>query len=325
MPGNDENITELADAATRRRNRILAEYHRYRTESFLSSPEKPVYGAMVPPPLDPHHTIWIALLSDHYPWMLDYSRDFGRKVVNLVSAGKLDPSAVRKLRRQFEEFHAAVEAAAESVENWLPAADSSGQTAPAEVHLIADHAKHVYAIGSRDIADLQYKLQRLAYAGRIDIEAHNELQWELAHDGEELYLSTISLLHDEETWDGDWNGWDNTYSDGRQVMTRVLITDWHELVHEVLLNPTIEVAGDGPINEHQEGVVCHIAPPVNPEPQCGFFHVPIEISLADLARRPWVNARWDAKIVAAQRKADAEEAARRLRQHELDQKWDSGK
>ena len=165
---------------------------------------------------------------------------------------------------------------------------------------------------------MQYRLEQLAYAGRIDIEAHNELQDHLCYGiGEPIYLMMTSNLHDDALWDGGWDWDENTYSDGRQVMIRAQVTDWRELFDEVPWNPAIKVYGDGVIIEHPAGVVCLIAPPdPGPEHECG--HPVIEISLADLMRQPWINTRWDATTVAEWDQAQGEEKVRRHAQWEAE-------
>ena len=117
------------------------------------------------------------------------------------------------------------------------------------MHRIADHAKYVYAVGARGAVALQQKLALLADTGKIDIEAHNKLQHHACYQmGEEVYSSTTSSLHDQNIWDGGWDWDDNTYSDGRQVMTQVRIKGWLELEREwtlTLRNKDIVIYGDG--------------------------------------------------------------------------------
>lgn len=262
------------------------------------------YGRQIPPPLNPCHSDWIAPLLDGYNGLTGLVQQFSQRASGLAIANKLDYTVTKQLLDHFDEFLGAIRAAADLTKKCSPASDLDEVTISPEVYQIADHAKYVYAIGSRDVAWMQYRLQQLAYTGRIDIEAHNELQHELCYGiGEPIYSMTTSNLHDDARWDGCWDWDDNTYSDGRQVMIRAHFTDWRELFDEVPWNPAITVYGDGVINEHQEGVVCLIVPP-EPRPEHEFWHPVIEISFADLRRQPWTNDRWDANTAAEWNQAE---------------------
>ena len=233
----DDNMTELADATTRRRNEDVAKLRQRRKEIGLLM-TAPYYGRQIPPPLNPCYPGWIALLTDGYKGLTDLIHQFRQRDLGLASANKLDYTVSKELMDHFDEFRGAIRAAAEVTEKWTPAADSDDDTIRPEVYRIADHGKYVYAIGSRDISWMQHRLKQLAYAGRIDIEAHNELQHDLCYDiGEPIYSMTTSNLHDDALWDGGWDWDENRYSDGRQVMIRTQITDWRELFDEVPMEP----------------------------------------------------------------------------------------
>lgn len=307
---DDDNITELAEATTRRRNKDVAKLRQRRNEIGLLT-TAPYYGRQIPPPLNPCYPGWITLLIDGYTGLTELTHQFRMQIMGLASARKLDHTVTRELMDHFDELRGAVKAAAEVTEKWSPASNPDDGTIPPEVHQIADHAKYVYAVGSRDISWMQHRLRQLAYASRIDIEAHNELQRDLCYDmGDPIYWMTTSNLHDEETWDGGWDWDENTYSDGRQVMIRAQIPDWQQLFDEVPINYAIKVYGDGVINDHPAGTVCQIAPPVpQRKDDCG--HPDIQISLADLMRQPSINIRWDAEKAAVWRQQEAEEEARR--------------
>ena len=300
---SDENIIELANAQTRRRNAAIAKFNKRRRDFGLKMTAP---GRQIPPPLNPCYPGWIALMTDGYKELSDQATRFNQKILKLVSARKLDPTAGPELLRHFDEFRRVITDAAAVIDNWSPA-ESSDDTIPPEVHRIADHAKYAYAIGSRDIAWMQYRLEQLAYAGRIDIEAHNTLQQDVCYAmGEPTYLATTSKLHDNAIWDGGWDWDDNTYSDGRQVMIRVRITNWRKLFDEVECNPAIERYAEGVINDHPEGVVCLITPP-DPGPVREYGHPVIEISLTDLMHQPWMNTRWNANTAAEQVRREEEQ------------------
>ena len=203
----------------------------------------------------------------------------------MVEAGKLDPAEKDGLQAHYTEFRAAIDAGAAVIEAWKPGADANEITP--QVHRIADHVKHVYAVGSRDISALQYRLEKLAYAGKIDIEAHNDLQHDVCYDmGEGVYYCTIQNLHDDELGDAaeDWG--DNTYSGGRTIMS---LTGWEALCDSVPHNDAIEVYGDGVIGDFPEGMVCQITPVEDPRNR-GYWHPAIEIDLTDLYQRsPWIS------------------------------------
>ena len=75
----------------------------------------------------------------------------------LCRAGKLDPAEKTALQEHYRPFQDAIEAAS-VVTVCCNATGPDAQEITKEVHLIADHAKHVYAVGTRDIAALQYRL-----------------------------------------------------------------------------------------------------------------------------------------------------------------------
>jgi hypothetical protein len=310
MTDSDENITELADAQTRRRNAAIAKFNKRRHDIGLQM-TAPYYGRQIPPPLNPCYPGWVALLTDGYKELSDQVARFNQTILRLVSARKLDPTAGQELRRHFDEFRRVIADAAVVIDDWSPTEDPE-DTIPPEVHRIADYGKYVYAIGSRDISWMQHRLKKLAYSGLIDIEAQNELHHDLCYSlGEPIYSATTSLLHDHATWDGGWDWDENTYSDGRQVMIRVRITDWQTLFGEVTCNFAITGYGDGVINEHPEGMVCLINSPVPGNAhECG--HPVVEISLEDLKRQPWIHARWD--VVRAAEQAHREEEQRLQRE-----------
>src|SRR5690349_20364086 len=116
-----------------------------------------------------------------------------------------------------------------------------------DVNDIADRAKYAYANATQLLAATQYRLGELAGTGRLDPDESMSLQTNLVYIWEALYAGTVSAVRD---WDTDdlWDGADNTYSDGRRVMTQVWIepaetADCHWEHNGFLL-------GDGAVNEH---------------------------------------------------------------------------
>jgi hypothetical protein len=91
-----------------------------------------------------------------------------------------------------------------------------------DIYDIADRAKHGYAIGTRLLAHLQYRIADLAVTGRFDPGESIRLQRVLADIWWALYLGTTYAVRDENT-DGTWDEADNTYSDGRTVMVQIQI------------------------------------------------------------------------------------------------------
>ena len=86
---------------------------------------------------------------------------------------------------------------------------------------VADHAKHHFARGTKAIADLAYRIAELAGTGKLGAEAVWDLQSRINRIREHLYWGTLSAVRDPDTVEPDRD--DNTYSDGRQVVTRIQI------------------------------------------------------------------------------------------------------
>ena len=126
MTDND-NITELADAATCRRNAAIAEFEQRRNEIGLQA-TAPYYGRQIPPPLNPCYPGWIALLTDGYKGLTDLIHQFRQRVLGLASASKLDYAVSDELMHHFDEFGGAIGAAAELAEKWSPASNPDDDT-----------------------------------------------------------------------------------------------------------------------------------------------------------------------------------------------------
>jgi hypothetical protein len=128
-----------------------------------------------------------------------------------------------------------------------------------DVNDIADRAKHGYAIGTRLLAAVQYRLAQLVGTGRLEPNESMRLQQVLADIWWALYSGTTYAVRDEDN-DGDaWDEADNTYSDGRTVMVQTRIEPWEESVVDWDYNRFM--LREGAVNEHPHGTICHISPP----------------------------------------------------------------
>jgi hypothetical protein len=125
------------------------------------------------------------------------------------------------------------------------------------VHDIADRAKYAYAAGTKVLADIQYRLGELAGTGRLDPGESKRLQRQVVDVWEELYCGTVWAVRDEDTDDSTWDEADNTYSDGRTVMTQVRIEPYE--TSELNWEYNRFMCGDGAVNEHPRGTICCIA------------------------------------------------------------------
>lgn len=126
------------------------------------------------------------------------------------------------------------------------------------VHEIADRAKHAYASATQMIAAMQYRLAELAGTSQLDPAESMELQAALVCIWEEVFFGTLCAVRDWTTDDYKWDEWDNTYSDGRQVVHQIRIEprehsdDCWQHNHRML--------GDGAPNEFPLGTISYIAP-----------------------------------------------------------------
>ena len=130
-----------------------------------------------------------------------------------------------------------------------------------DVDDVTDLLKYVYATLSRAIAELQCQLAELTGTGRLHPDANENLQWNWCFPyWEFLYHNTINAVRNEDTHDElDWDTHDNTYSTGRQVMTRVDIEPGETTESHWAYNKYL--CGDGPIQEYPRGAIFHIAEP----------------------------------------------------------------
>lgn len=129
-----------------------------------------------------------------------------------------------------------------------------------DVDDLADILKFIYATLSRAIAELQFQLAELAGTGRLDPEANERLQFEWCFPyWEFLYANTTRAVRNEDTDDGYWDTYDNTYSTGQQVMTRLDVEPPE--TPEKYWQYNKYLCGDGPIREYPRGAIFHIAKP----------------------------------------------------------------
>lgn len=245
----------------------------------------PDYGRQVPPPLSPNVSEMVETVRACYAALAHGIAGFQDEVAALADAHKLHPAERGHLSESYREFSAAIEAAGVDIPKGCPGARADDFTEEGAwnarvVNGVADHAKYVYAVGTRDIAALQYRLAELGHTGKLNFEAHEHLQgthclamWET------LYCGTLSALHDQRTWDGAWDWYGNTYSDGRQIMVQTRVKDWEELERTWPYNQGM--CGDGPILEHPRGSLSQISPVVDPNTE-GYSHPWIEIDLEEL-------------------------------------------
>lgn len=126
---------------------------------------------------------------------------------------------------------------------------------------VTDMVKYLFATLSRAIAELQYQLAELAGTGRLDTEANEHLQWNWCFRyWEFLYNNTTAAVRNEETSDDwDWDTYDNTYSTGQQVMSRVQVEP-HE-TDEDHWQYNEHLCGDGAVQEYPRGAISHISEP----------------------------------------------------------------
>jgi hypothetical protein len=121
---------------------------------------------------------------------------------------------------------------------------------------IADRAKHAFAVGTRLLADVQYRLGELAGTGRLDPDESMRLQEVLVGVWEELFFGTLSAVRHPEGDDYDWE--DNTYSDGRAVRTKIQIEPLED--SDLSWEHNRFTLGDGAVAEHLRAEICYIAP-----------------------------------------------------------------
>lgn len=131
-----------------------------------------------------------------------------------------------------------------------------------DVDDVTDLVKYIYAGLSNAIADLQFKLAELAGTGKLDPQANMDLlqfgwclpTWEFLY-----YNTTAGVRREHDTCDWDWDRFDNTYSNGLQVMSRLEVEPYEIADHHWEFNE--HLCGDGPIQEYPRNGVYHISEP----------------------------------------------------------------
>ncbi len=254
---------------------------RHRGVSQAFSRNAPDYGREIPPRINPDTSHMVSQVTSCMADLTVLMGVFQQEVSGLAQTGRLAPRELTELMAHYEPLQVAVVSAAEHAARWDPA--GSGDEESAFAHALADHAKYVYAVGSRDIAALQYRLPELAHTNHLDFELNERLQWgHCLKIWELLYHGTTCAVRDDRTWDGGWEWSDNTYSDGRQIMTQARIKNWQVLDRNWPYNS--KMCGDGAINEHPVGSICHIAPVHDPDHPFQ-YHAVVEIDLDGLLSR----------------------------------------
>jgi hypothetical protein len=126
-----------------------------------------------------------------------------------------------------------------------------------DIYDIADRVKHGYAIGTRLLAHLQYRIADLAVTGRFDPGESMRLQRVLADIWWALYLGTTYAVRDENSDDDTWDEADNTYSDGRTVMVQIRIEPQEESDSK---KPNSFLIYEGAVREHPRGTISYVSP-----------------------------------------------------------------
>jgi hypothetical protein len=267
-PGDVEAELPLDLAAFRSRRMAVKAERRQQRALENCSPVAPDYGREIPPRINPDVPDMVDRVKSGYFDLTEAIQRFQDWVADL------DPRARPSLTAHYRHLLEAVTAATAVALQWSRCDHSAHFTD--QVQRIADHAKYVYAVGSRDIGSLQYRLAAYAHVGLLAPETHERLQWDHCHKSwETLYYGTVCAVRDDRTWDGGWDWSDNTYSDGRQIMAQVRVKNWDAIERDL---PYRGIAGDGPCDEHPWGSVCSIAPVIDPD-EDGYYYRPIEIDL----------------------------------------------
>ncbi len=240
--------TSPASARGARRAALKEERRRQKARDNFTA-KAPDPGREIPPRLNPDAPDMVDRVKACYVGLTQWMADFERGIVNLADAGMLNRCV--SLSGHSRDLMKAVDASMADALKWHPAAKLE------DVHRLADHAKYVYAVGSRDIAALQYQLAWLAGRGHLNHEENRApAVGPLPADVGDALPRHHLRRRDDRTWDGMWDWSDNTYSDGRQVMAQVRVKNWYELVCNWPYNEFL--CGNGPIQEHPRGSVCQI-------------------------------------------------------------------
>jgi hypothetical protein len=127
---------------------------------------------------------------------------------------------------------------------------------------VVDEIKYMYYAAGEQLAEMQYKLAELTGLALLDPDANGDLQNTLVKLWEIIYHGTLSnVRHDADADDVYFEEFDNTYSDGREILTKIRIES--EMDSEGALDFNRFVHGDGATEDFPRGVIYQINP-VNP-------------------------------------------------------------
>src|SRR5689334_6393213 len=178
---------------------------------YISKTADATFGRKITPPLNTDVPGMIKQLEHAYEEIRSEISGFKTKITELARGGKLDPKEYMSLWVHYRQLSDAVDEAVKSARAWNDNDSNPGEHTE-QVHFIADHAKYVYAVATRDIAALQYKTGDLAYVGKLDDQACHDLQWlHCVPLWDKVYLGTLSVVRSEEQWDCCWDWSGNTY------------------------------------------------------------------------------------------------------------------
>jgi hypothetical protein len=128
---------------------------------------------------------------------------------------------------------------------------------------MVDTIKYTYYAAVEQLAEMHYKLAELTGLALLDPDANNGLQNTLATLWEILYHGTVSNVRDDDNADDIYFAeFDNTYSDGREILTKIQVESEMESEGAVEFNRFI--LGDGATDEFPRGVIYHINPVTPP-------------------------------------------------------------
>jgi hypothetical protein len=128
---------------------------------------------------------------------------------------------------------------------------------------MVDTIKYTYYAAGEQLAEMQYKLAELTGLALLDPDANDGLQdtlvklWEIVNHG------TLSNVRDEDGADDIYfEEFDNTYSDGREILTKIQVES--EMDSEGAVEFNHFILGDGATNDFPRGVIYHISPVIPP-------------------------------------------------------------
>jgi hypothetical protein len=124
---------------------------------------------------------------------------------------------------------------------------------------MVDAIKYTYYAAGEQLAEMHYKLGELTGLALLDPDANSGLQttlyrlWEIIHHG------TLSNVLDHDNADDIYLAeFENTYSDGREILTKIRVES--EMDSEGAREFNRFILGDGATNDFPRGVIYHINP-----------------------------------------------------------------